>query len=98
MPGKAGFRSGYVNASNIKMGDIQFTALQQTVSVSFDNAYRNADPVVMLTSREDPAASGTTLSFVSTRSKTGFTAKRGDTGSAQDVSWVAIDQDKTYRD
>lgn len=91
---KAGFRSGYVNASNLEAGDIQFTSGQASLSVNFDEAYReDRTPIVLLTNREDAGAAGKSDPYVTTRSETGFTAERATTGSTQDVSWMAIDQD-----
>lgn len=92
--GRVGFRSGYINADNVAEGDLQFSSTEETVSVSFDEPLReDRTPTVLLTNREDPGGAGVSDPWVSTRSETGFTAKRATTGNAQDVSWLAVDQD-----
>lgn len=84
MARKFGWNSGYMEALNLQGGTISFTSGQTTASVTFDDAMDNS-PAVVLTNSEDD------LMFIDTRSSTSFTAKRGSTGGAVTVSWIAFD-------
>lgn len=81
--GRFGFRSGGVHAQNLQAGVDSFSSTQETVSVSFPESMRSASAVV-LTNNAD------TDIWHSTRSNTGFTAKRASTGSSETFSWVAF--------
>lgn len=82
-----GWRSGYLKAQNVQAGTASFSSTEETTSVSFDDSLRTTGSVNVT-----PVATSTNH-WVSTQDQSGFTAKRGSTGSSEQFNWIVMDDE-----
>lgn len=89
--GSYGFRSGYVEAQNIKAGVVTVPDGQTSLAYTFDEPMQGS-PAVVAT----PTESGESA-FVddTTVDSTGFTVDGLTSSGANDVQFIAIDSDRT---
>lgn len=85
--GDASFNKGGVNARNLKAGSASFGSADASVSVSFDRPMKNVPEIVALGDSDTDV-------YLNTKSQTGFTLDRATTGAAQEVSWMAFNDDR----